>query len=406
MNPTPHSALPHRSLLLALLTVAIGAGVYFRDDLRDQVDSLLSDPANHPWLKRQRPRGNLALARDFDTPPERPWTIVLDAGHGGPRKAYPENGTAAEYNTTQEKDINLSKTLAVAKRLRARPTHFKVVLTRDTDVAMGIGARPRVSNRLGADAFLSFHGNAVGKANVPEGTPAAAVDRLRRARFRGFMVIWSSRQTTPAAAEASPWLAAWTGAALTDAGFTPYTSGAAVEDVRFPTSASYVLNWPRYGSWATAKNKLGVLDHNRVPAILIESHFLSSPDDVADFQRPERIAQFAEAVELGLLNYFAHRDTEPATTTEGHWAVQVEALPARSDADKLVKDLEAKGLEARVEEHVGPTAIWFRVRVGKSASRDVIETMLDTVRTRAFVDSQVVFQEETPNSATRSAANR
>lgn len=406
MTPIPQGALLRKRLLLALLTTAVGALAWFHEDVQDQVDSLLSNPANHPWLQRPRPRANLVLARAFDTPPERPWTIVLDAGHGGPSKAYPENGTAAEYNATQEKDINLSTTLAVAERLRARPTYFKVVLTRDKDVAMSIGARPRVSNRIGADAFLSFHGNAVAKAKLPPGTPVAEGDRLRRARFRGFMVIWSSRQTAVAAAEASPWLAAWTGAALTDAGFTPYTSGAAIEDVHFPTSASYVLSWPRYGSWATAKNKLGVLDHNRVPAVLIESHFLSSPDDVADFQRPERVAQFAEAVELGLLNYFSHRDAEPEAASEGYWTVQVEALPARSDAEKLVSGLAAKGLEARVERHVGPTVVWFRVRVGRSASRDVMETMLDTVRARGFPESRVVFEDAEPAAAPRGAASR
>lgn len=98
-----------------------------------------------------------------------------------------------------------------------------------------------------------------------------------------------------------------------------------------------------------------MLDHNRVPAILIESHFLSSPDDVADFQRPERIAQLAEAVELGLLNYFAHRDTEPAATPEGYRAVQVEALPARSDAKKLVKRLNpGRGTQLRHTERSQP----------------------------------------------------
>jgi N-acetylmuramoyl-L-alanine amidase len=79
-------------------------------------------------------------------------TIVIDPGHGGA-----ETG-AVGPGGLQEKDV----TLAIAKRLAAtlpRVLSCRVILTRDSDTAIPLDDRTGVANHEKADLFLSVHAN-------------------------------------------------------------------------------------------------------------------------------------------------------------------------------------------------------------------------------------------------------
>lgn len=79
-------------------------------------------------------------------------TIVLDPGHGGA-----ETG-AVGPGGLQEKDV----TLQIARRLAAalpRLLSCRVVLTRESDTAIPLDDRTSVANREKADLFLSIHAN-------------------------------------------------------------------------------------------------------------------------------------------------------------------------------------------------------------------------------------------------------
>ncbi|KEO81679.1 N-acetylmuramoyl-L-alanine amidase family protein [Tumebacillus flagellatus] len=87
--------------------------------------------------------------------------ICLDPGHGG----YDPGATA---NGAQEKDITLH--IALQLRDMLRQTGFRVVMTRETDLAPGntssvnpdLNERCRIANNAHADVFLSIHVNAGG----------------------------------------------------------------------------------------------------------------------------------------------------------------------------------------------------------------------------------------------------
>jgi len=208
---------------------------------------------------------------------------VLDAGHGGSQPGAVRAWSAAE------KDINLRVTLALADRLWAAG-RWEVVLTRATDQKRSIGARYRQSNRTPGrkTAFVSIHSNAGG---------GGSGDR------RGTMVIWSSRQRH-GPRRRSERLAACVGASLRDAGY-PRLGGE-----RMPIRKArrqkrhYVATDPRFGSFATSTRRLGVLDHNRHPAVLVETHWLDNPADVAAFQTDRSIARFSRALETALVTFF------------------------------------------------------------------------------------------------------
>lgn len=81
-------------------------------------------------------------------------TIVIDAGHGGwdSGAEYKTNSKHAKY---MEKTYTLKMAKLVAADLRTQGAH--VILTRDNDQFVGLKARPRLAERVHADAFISFH---------------------------------------------------------------------------------------------------------------------------------------------------------------------------------------------------------------------------------------------------------
>lgn len=77
--------------------------------------------------------------------------IMVDAGHGG-------KDSGARGRTLLEKDINLDVARRTASRLALMDAH--PYLTRDDDTFIDLYARPRMTNELPADLFVSIHCNA------------------------------------------------------------------------------------------------------------------------------------------------------------------------------------------------------------------------------------------------------
>lgn len=88
---------------------------------------------------------------------QKKFTVVLDAGHGGPdhgaNRTYPDIGYVAE------KDITLAVALKVG-RLLEKDKDFKVIYTRKTDMFPSLTERTTLANRSKADLFVSIHVNA------------------------------------------------------------------------------------------------------------------------------------------------------------------------------------------------------------------------------------------------------
>ena len=92
-------------------------------------------------LKAQASQGDAAGAA--------PFTVVLDAGHGGHDPGNLGNGFL-------EKDIALSIVLEAGKAL-AKNGNIKVVYTRDDDTFVDLYARGEIANKAQADLFVSVH---------------------------------------------------------------------------------------------------------------------------------------------------------------------------------------------------------------------------------------------------------
>ena len=82
------------------------------------------------------------------------YTIVIDPGHGGDRPG-------ACYEGVMEKDIDLAISLKLAAILQ--DYGYQVILTRSTDVDVGLYERAELANAAGADLFVSIPANAAEK---------------------------------------------------------------------------------------------------------------------------------------------------------------------------------------------------------------------------------------------------
>lgn len=81
----------------------------------------------------------------------KPFTVVLDAGHGGKDPGNMGNGY-------KEKNIALNIVLEIGKRLENLPG-VKVIYTRKTDIFVELKDRANIANKAKADLFVSVHCN-------------------------------------------------------------------------------------------------------------------------------------------------------------------------------------------------------------------------------------------------------
>lgn len=223
-----------------------------------------------------------------------PLVVVLDPGHGGP-----DSGAADPGQALVEKDLTLQVALAAARDLRAMG--YQVFLTRTRDQAVNIpprdlnhdgtinevdelDARTLFANRHHADAFVSIHFDASTDPTV-RGThgyycPARPFWR----KSRGLAGLLTAAVTT----------------SIQHAGYADANNGVQtdVADVVPQTYANYPWFFQLGPSWPHR------ITGTQMPGALIETLFLTSPQDDAALRRPGIIAAAARGYAAGIRAYF------------------------------------------------------------------------------------------------------
>lgn len=223
-----------------------------------------------------------------------PILIVLDPGHGG------EDPGAIGRKGTQEKQI----TLAVAQKLKAqieRESNMRVVLTRDDDYFVPLQTRVEKARRVRADLFISIHADAFPKKTA-----------------RGASVFTLSENGASSAA--ARWLAQRENQADLIGGVNL--------DVKDPILARTLLD---LSQTATINDslKLGravltqigeinalhksyveqagfaVLKAPDVPSILVETAFISNPEEEKRLKDEKYQTQLASSILGGMKRYFS-----------------------------------------------------------------------------------------------------
>ena len=132
-----------------------------------------------------------------------PYSIMLDAGHGG-------RDPGAVYNGRQEKIDTLSLTLAIGQILQERG--IDVLYTRTTDIYESPYQKAMEANEAGVDFFISIHRNSFPQDNAVSGVESLVYDKsgikLEMAenineQLEGYRFC-KSRSKTPARARCPP----------------------------------------------------------------------------------------------------------------------------------------------------------------------------------------------------------
>src|SRR4051812_5717527 len=189
-----------------------------------------------------------------------PFTVVLDAGHGGTNL-----GAAGLEGGLFEKRVTLEIARRVQRRL-ARERGLRVVLCRESDALVPMRARVRCANEAGARLFLSLHANA---------SPQA-----RRGAQRGFEIYVQP----PADVDADVDAAALTAPTDADAAWAEHRVRATAAE---SLAAARRIEWQMADSLGADRDRgikqsgasLDVLQGLTMPAVLVEVGFIDHEEE-------------------------------------------------------------------------------------------------------------------------------
>lgn len=232
-------------------------------------------------------------------------TVAIDAGHGG------EDPGAIGASGSHEKDI----TLALAKRLKTKidaQTNMRAVLIRDGDYFVPLGQRVNKARAVKADLFLSIHADAFIKPHA-----------------RGSSVFALSEGG--ATSVAARWLATKENEADLVGGVNIDVKDLFLKRTLLDLSQTATINDSLKLGRAVLKEIGGVntlhkahveqagfavLKAPDIPSILIETAFISNPEEERRLNDPAYQDKLADAIVDGLKTYFdSHPLTAPSRLT-------------------------------------------------------------------------------------------
>jgi len=225
---------------------------------------------------------------------ERLIIVALDPGHGG------EDPGAVGPSGLREKDVVLQVALQLRDRINAVPG-MRAMLTRDADFFVPLHDRVRKARRVQADLFVSIHADAFL-------TPEA----------RGASVFALS--ANGASSSAARWMAERENAADLVGGVNVKTRDAHVMRalIDMSTTAQIKDSLKLGGEVLGQIGKVGrlhkgsveqagfaVLKAPDIPSILVETAFISNPEEESRLRDPAYQAQLVDALTSGIKRYFA-----------------------------------------------------------------------------------------------------
>lgn len=237
------------------------------------------------------------------------WVIAIDAGHGG------KDTGAIGPNGTQEKDVVFAIARKLEAMIRAEPG-MKPVMVRKRDEFIELRQRMEIARKARADLFISLHADAYVNGDA-----------------RGSSVFTLSPHG--ATSEAARWLADRENAAdliggvklrdkdkLLASVLLDLSQTATLEDSE--RAASQILNELQKNHHLhhheVQKAGFAVLKSPDIPSLLIETAFISNPDEERNLCSHRQQETVARSIFYGIRSYFArgrHKDAEALMTAGG-----------------------------------------------------------------------------------------
>lgn len=252
----------------------------------------------------------------------RPLVVAIDPGHGG------QDPGAVGPTGKREKDITLAVARELARQVNATPG-LKAFLTRDTDVFIPLPMRAQKARAAKADIFISIHADAA----------------ENRAATGSSVYVLS---TKGASSQRARWLADKENAA-------DLVGGVRLQQTE-GTLANVLLDLAQSGYMKASEDAAGhvlgglkrigknhkpnieranfaVLRTSDMPAMLVETAFISNPDEERRLIDPAYQRQIAGAVLDGVHTFFS-RQPPPGTLYAARAEAEIEAASTVAGGSK------------------------------------------------------------------------
>ena len=220
--------------------------------------------------------------------------VALDPGHGG------EDPGAVGPGGTREKDVVLQIAHRLRDRINQQP-NMRAYLTRDADFFVPLHVRVQKARRVQADLFISIHADAF-FTDRPQGASVFALS------------------DKGASSSAARWMADKENSADLVGGINVKAKDAQVQKAMLDMSTTAQINDSlKLGSAmlgeigsvgklhkpAIQQAGFAVLKAPDIPSVLVETAFISNPDEEAKLRSEEYQVQLADALMRGIRRYFA-----------------------------------------------------------------------------------------------------
>lgn len=247
-------------------------------------------PAPGPGAAKPSPEAAIIAKNKTD----RLVIVALDPGHGG------EDPGAVGPGGTREKDVVLQIAHRLRDRINQQP-NMRAYLTRDADFFVPLHIRVQKARRVQADLFISIH-----------------ADAFFTARPQGASIFALSEKG--ASSSAARWIADKENSADLVGGVNVKAKDAQVQKALLDMSTTAQINDSlKLGSAMLGEignvGKLhkpkveqagfAVLKAPDIPSVLVETAFISNPDEEAKLRSDDYQIQLADALMRGITRYFA-----------------------------------------------------------------------------------------------------
>ncbi len=221
--------------------------------------------------------------------------VALDPGHGG------EDPGAIGPTGLREKDVVLAVALALRDKLNAVPG-MRVMMTRDADYFVPLGERVRKAQRVQADLFVSIHADAF----IRPQARGASVFVLSTSGASSSTARWMAQRENAADAVGGVNIAAIPNRQVRQVMLEMSTAAQIRDSLRLGSEVlSRIGQVGRLHKPRVEQAGFAVLKAPDIPSILVETAFISNPEEEQRLRDPGFRARLVDALATGIRRYFA-----------------------------------------------------------------------------------------------------
>jgi N-acetylmuramoyl-L-alanine amidase len=230
-------------------------------------------------------------------PPQRERNVIvaIDAGHGG--KDPGARGASGSW----EKNITLAVARELAQQIDAEPG-FESFLVRDGDQYLVLHERYEKARRANADLFVSIHADAF----MRPAARGASVYALSQGGASSTAARWMAQRENAADLVGGINIAAVRDKQVMQAMLDMSTTAQIKDSLKLGNEVLAPLGRVgRLHKRQVEQAGFAVLKAPDIPSILVETAFISNPEEERRLRDPAYQAQLVEALTIGIRRYFA-----------------------------------------------------------------------------------------------------